>query len=167
MGEYNRPYAIDGVFSEGIVHPLNCAILGYPSEFMRMDPIQGGLVMETYFHTMPLVRPSEWPPGIVDDGKDPTTHFLLYYNSKSGGRVTGLMDGRTEPINPNGMSGAGVWVFDVTRENHENPSYSLFGIQTGMYRQQGMLVGTFVSSFFPGLEKQFGISVPRIRSPYA
>lgn len=123
------------------------AICGFPSSTLRLDerraPERGGsfLVRGT------LVGRRSWPAGITDNGKNPHDHFLL--------RAL-----RPEPgpdVDPRGLSGAGVWSYHPLTQRDGRFRYSLFGIQTGVYRKEALLSGSFISPLLSEIFADIGV----------
>lgn len=131
---------------------LKCAISGFPESMIKQE--ENKIKSETYFITTnPLVQ-DEWPLSILNEGKTPESYILLRYGPKSNSKFIdqnkNVLD---DLIQPEGLSGSAIWVFDPTTENDENPNYGLVGIQTGIYRSYDLLVGSLID---PILKKVFG-----------
>lgn len=130
---------------------IKCAVSGFPGSMVKIE--DNKIKAETYFITTnPLVQ-NEWPQSILDEGKTPEYYILLRYGSKSNSEfVDQNKNVMNELIQPEGLSGGAIWVFDPTTENDENPKYGLIGIQTGIYRSYDLLVGSLID---PILKKVF------------
>jgi len=131
---------------------LKCAISGFPGAMVKLE--QNKIKAETYFITTnPLVQ-DEWPQSILDEGKTTEYYILLRYGSKSNSTfIDQNKNVMKKLIQPEGLSGGAIWVFDPTTENDENPKYGLIGIQTGIYRSYDLLIGSLIE---PILKKVFG-----------
>ena len=131
---------------------LKCAISGFPSAMVKLE--YNKINAETYFITTnPLVQ-DEWPQSILDEGKTTEYHILLRYGSKSNSEfVDQNKNVISELIQPEGLSGGAIWVYDPATEDDENPKFGLLGIQTGIYRKYDLLIGSLID---PILKKLFG-----------
>ena len=126
---------------------LKCAISGFPEAMVKLE--ENKIKAETYFiTTKPLVQ-DEWPQSILDEGKTPESYMLLKYGSKSNSKfVDQNKEFLNELIQPEGLSGGAIWIFDPTTENDDDPKYGLVGIQTGIYRSCDLLVGSLIDPIF-------------------
>ena len=131
---------------------LKCAISGFPEAMIKLE--ENKIKAETYFiTTIPLVQ-NEWPQSILDEGKTTESHILLRYGRKSNSEfVDQNKNILHDLIQPKGLSGGAVWVYDPATENDENPKYGLVAIQTGIFRSYDLLVGSLID---PILKKVFG-----------
>ena len=131
---------------------LKCAISGFPRAMVKLE--ENKIKAETYFITTnPLIQ-NEWPQSILDEGKTTEYYILLRYGLRSSSEfVDQNKNVMNELIQPEGLSGGAIWVFDPTTENDNNPKYGLIGIQTGIYRSYDLLVGSLID---PILKKVFG-----------
>jgi len=131
---------------------LKCAISGFPGVMAKLE--ENKIKAETYLITTnPLVQ-DEWPQSILEEGKTTEFYILLRYGPKSNSEfVDQNKNVMNELIQPEGLSGGAIWVFDPTTENDDNPKYGLIGIQTGIYRSYDLLVGSLID---PILKKVLG-----------
>ncbi len=138
-------FAIDRDDAHPPYDDRSIAICGYPSAMARFD-LQGGIPSgKSFLLTTHLLEPGAWPSGIADSGKNPNDNFLLDYGSTRNSLAGSGMD-------PRGLSGAGVWSCEALTSREGTFRYKLFGIQTGVYRNEGMLVGSFIRPLIGQIE---------------
>ena len=142
------------VNQSGLTPNLRAAICGFPSSRASFDETTKTVSARTFLNTTSFILPERWPPNIT--GKNPKDHFLLTHGTKIGAYTLDEECNPTNPEQPFGLSGAGVWLIDKTTENAEKPIYSLFGIQTGYFRQPGLLCGSFINPMIDQIEKTYG-----------
>lgn len=135
---------------------VRCALCGYPSSMANFKDDSNIVVAETLLVTTTPLTSEQWPSGIKESGKDPKVHFLLKYGPKQAGKFLNREGDPMTPIPPFGLSGAGVWVYDPSTENSTRPDYSLFGIQTGFFESEQLLVGTIIEPLFKQIQSDFG-----------
>lgn len=126
---------------------LKCAISGFPEAMIKLE--ENKIKAESYFiTTKPLIQ-NEWPQSILDEGKTTESFVLLRYGSKSNSKfIDQNKNALDELIQPEGLSGSAIWVYDSLTENDEYPKYGLVGIQTGIYRSYDLLIGSLIDPIF-------------------
>jgi hypothetical protein len=135
---------------------LKCAISGYPIS-LAYKKNSNKIIGETFLITTPLsLLPERWPKAIIENGKNPKDNFLLKYGHKHAREILYSNEERKTLIDPKGLSGSGIWIFDPNSENDEQPKYVLFGIQTGFYESSQLLAGTKVDLLFKQIESEYG-----------
>jgi len=136
---------------------LRCAVCGYPDSMAYFDESTQTKMAESILITTIAIPSEKWPVGIRENGKDPASNFILTYGSKQGGRFRNQEGEEITPPSPYGLSGAGVWVYDPKTEDNERPDYALFGVQTGIYVKEQVLVGSFVKPLLDRIREDFPI----------
>jgi hypothetical protein len=139
--------------------PLQCALCGYPKSMAYFEGDTSTIAAETLLVTTRPLLPESWPVGIKGKGKDPKLNFLLKYGPKRAQKILDQNRNAMSLVDPHGLSGAGVWVYDPASENSEHPKYALFGIQTGYYAREQLLVGTAIEPLVAQVEIDFGAAL--------
>jgi hypothetical protein len=142
------------IIQTGLTPNLRAAICGFPSSLVSFDEMTKTFAARTFLNTTSFIIPERWPSDITN--KNPKDHFLLAHGTKKGALVLDEEGNPTNPEQPYGLSGAGVWLIDSTTENAEKPIYSLFGIQTSFFPQHGLLCGSFIDPMIKQIEKTYG-----------
>lgn len=133
-----------------------CTLLGYPDDMAVYKEDSKIVQAETLLVSTQPLTPEQWLSGIREDGKDPKINFLLKYGPKNAGKFVNHEGQTATPTSPFGLSGAGVWLYDPATEMAQHPQYALFGIQTGFYKSDQLLVGTIIEPLFKQIHLDFG-----------
>jgi len=131
------------------------AICGYPTFLTLFNEESHVLKVETFLNITKLIHTDDWPKKGFDITKNPDDNFLLAHGKKHGGKYLNEEGKPTDPIKPFGLSGAGVWLIDITKENEETPIYTLFGIQTGYFSEFEYLCGSFIEPMINEIKKNY------------
>ncbi|MBI3766724.1 MAG: hypothetical protein HY277_09535 [Ignavibacteriales bacterium] len=144
--------------------PFRCAICGFPSKMASYKKSDNIIEASTCLVTSPPPLPYEQlPPGIEatpenPNGKNPKVNFLLKHGPKQSTFTLNDHQAPTSPVDPRGLSGAGIWIFNPESENDDAPEYSLFGIQTSFYHTHDLLVSTAVEPLMKQIEQDYRVS---------
>jgi len=99
---------------------------------------------------------NDWPSPCREK-YDPATTILIPFGPKRGGSFVDKEGNPADPINPKGISGAGVWLFDPDNENSEDPKYSLLGIQHSYESFYQVLIATRINPLIEQIQKDYGL----------
>lgn len=150
------PFTLSNPLSRNIAGSnFRCALCGFPAEMANQNVKSNIVEAKPALLTATPLAADQWPAGIKADGKDPQVNFLLKYGPKHG-KVINQEGDLTAPIDPIGMSGAAIFVYDPSTENEPRPHYALFGIQTGFYARLQLLVGTAIDPLAKQIELDYG-----------
>ena len=111
-------------------HATSLALCGSPYELKKNTPTANQF--EPIFITCPMISHSEWPLYVTTRWNS-EEQFALAYGEKHSGYFLDQDNIRIAPIDPHGLSGGGVWAFDPSLEDTDDPPYSLVGIQHHFY----------------------------------
>ena len=158
-GEKNEPFRINAK-QIGFPKELNAiATCGYPKTFWEPN---GKYINARSFTiaTQGFLPIDSWPPLAkqVFNQDD----FLMLSLTDPDGKLN-LVDKNGEPasgLNPKGMSGGPLWLFNVEKINEEQPEYALCGVLTGyLEERKDVLVFVKINSIIQSIEKKHNIQL--------
>ncbi|HXG06072.1 MAG TPA: hypothetical protein VNI77_01960 [Nitrososphaera sp.] len=132
------------------------ALCGYPT--VQHTVLENAVMYTPAFLGCAMVHPDNWPASLLEKGKTPERNIAIAYGEKHGGRFFDP-DGNPLHIHPKGMSGCGIWFFDPTDEQAENPPYALVAIQHSYFPQDQVIVGTFAEPIIDAICNHYGFSL--------
>lgn len=138
------------------IRKRNIAICGYPYvSHYKVGNLFGFIPL---FLGCSLITPENWPKILFDRGKTPQQNIVIPYGRKHGGVFYGIDKKPLESIEPNGLSGCGIWYYITGDESAGNPRYALLGLQTSYFRQSQVLIGTTLEPLINVICTKYNIS---------
>jgi len=126
------------------------AINGFPGELSKFIEREYVIQAESYLITTFFIPPNKWPYIDTDDLNSENIFILGY-----GKEALNNYGDKQETKDVHGMSGAGVWLFNPETEDSEYPVYELYGIQTGWYKNDNLLRGSFLHTLILQIKEDY------------
>lgn len=142
------------------LHEGNIAICGYPSSSHYKDGNAIGII-PLFFRCM-LVTPEKWPRDLFESGKNPQLHVAIAYGRKHGGTFFDSDRNPVDFIEPNGLSGCGIWYYTKIDTRVETISYALIAIQTSYFRKSQVLVATKIEPLIDQICQRYNLTISSI-----
>jgi hypothetical protein len=156
IGRNKEPFHIGKPLRLGALPSLpRFALVGFPSSTSKLC---GKLRESNSMFTLDLrlMPPNVWPESALEEGKKKETNFLVPYGEKHGMHFKDYKGDDTDPCEPAGFSGCGLWAYDDSRVDDQDGWYALSAIQTGYYRQSQCLVLTQMGPILESLTQKYG-----------
>jgi hypothetical protein len=155
------PFSINAKQRRGDKPKYNgLAICGYPKTYwIKSNPsyVTAGPFTIALQHPLPT---DQWPQRAKDE-YDPEDFFLVSLREEDLGQQLVDQDGKLPSgLDPHGMSGSPVWLFDINTVNNENPDYGFWGILTGyLTYEPNILKCTFINKIIEEFERRYGFNI--------
>jgi hypothetical protein len=136
------------------------AITGYPKS--NWHKAGNTILTHTFIIATQGFLPYEnWPP-LAKESFNQENFLMISLLEPDGSSVLVNQDGKPgEGLNPHGMSGAPLWIFDIHAVNNENVRYGLLGIQTGILKERKeVLKVTKINKILDAIENMYGFKIP-------
>jgi len=132
-------------------------ICGYPSQHRyKRDNIYS---FTPVFLACRLLSEEKWPERLKEMGKTLENNIVIPFGKKHGGTFYDIRKKPLNQIEPQGLSGCGLWYYIPGDENVEKPRYALFGIQTSYFRHSQVLVGTVLEPLIQEIQDRYGFTI--------
>jgi hypothetical protein len=140
------------------------AITGYPKS--NWHKIGNTILTHTFTIATQGFLPYENWPSLAKESFTSENFLMVSLLEPDGSYVLVNQDGKPgEGLNPYGMSGAPLWVFDIQTVNNKDVRYGLLGIQTGFLNERKeVLKITKINKILEAIENMYGIKIP-IKEP--
>jgi hypothetical protein len=131
------------------------AICGYPRTGWKR--VRNYLTADSF--TIALQKPLDfdlWPQR-AKEIFNPNEFFMVSLKEEHCGYKILDENGKTpEGIDPHGMSGSPVWLFNASKVNDDQPDYAFWGIYTGYLKEDpSILKATFINKIVENIEQQY------------
>ena len=136
------------------------AICGYPKTYWtKTKPSYITAGSFTIALQYPL-SPDKWPEQAKRDYSS-DDFFLVSLKEEDIGQKLVDQDGKLPTgLDPHGMSGSPVWLFDVCQINDEQPDYGFWGILTSYLKYEpNILKCTFINRIVDEFENRYGFTL--------
>ena len=161
MRDKIEPFYIGNKIKRGEKKNYNgLAICGYPITYH--EECKPNYVIAGSF-TIGLQYPlafENWPERAKKE-IDPENYFLISLKAEDIGQKLVDQDGRLpNGLDPHGMSGSPVWLFDVNKIDEKQPDYGFWGILTSyLTYEPNILKCTFINRIIEEIEKHYGFEI--------
>lgn len=157
LSEYSEAFPVRLIKPQAIQSwKTTLALCGFP--WSEGSETHRGREIPVVYITVPMIPVEKWP-GVLRDRFDPKKAFVVAYGPKWGGSFTDGNKNPIDPISPHGLSGCGLWYFDLTTEHFEKPVYALCGVQHTYFPDYQVLVGALIDPLVIQIAEHCGINL--------